>query len=572
MAMGTAMRSLNLSRTASTSLSALPPSRLLQRKCACGGAAGLTGRCEGCEQKRVAQPSISLPAGPAFAPPSVERVLASPGRPLDTGTRSFMERRFGHDFSRVSVHTDSEAAHSARQVNARAYTVGNHMVFGEGEYRPGFAASDKVIAHELAHVIQQGASTCLDVAGGGHGDRQGMAPMAAAPGMLGGKEISSAYPEALPNQTGATIRAKLIVNIPGDRYEQEADRIAEQIMRMSDPHPDTAGNGTSGSRRSAQALQRLSYSPLFDESGAEAAADESGMEAPNTEKTESGSGPVQILQRVPADFGGGTPNGKGVGPSGLPGPPSGSTLPYREATELLDCIRILGEANADYCHHVVLGVPLPAVPPPQCVPDRELTWADFTGTPPARSRFAADTAYHYEIVQRSGFTIIQAILDSAKSWVRPAAADATNRSATDCGRLVRQCTRSLKNNPGSWSLSPPAGCAASISPDTSLAATTTAECDTVIGAECDSTAVQESERLLRHEQYHFKLACAIAGKGTAAVQAGSGTSQQILRSVRTKDSTLHSRYDAQTDHGCNQADQNGWEADIDGGLNAVTIP
>ncbi|HET8635859.1 MAG TPA: DUF4157 domain-containing protein [Acidobacteriaceae bacterium] len=84
----------------------------------------------------------------------------SPGRPLDGNTRAFMESRFGFDFGKVRVHTDSSASVSARAVNALAYTVGNDLIFASGQYSPHTAAGRKLIAHELAHTIQQnGAAT-----------------------------------------------------------------------------------------------------------------------------------------------------------------------------------------------------------------------------------------------------------------------------------------------------------------------------------------------------------------------------------------------------------------------------
>lgn len=86
----------------------------------------------------------------------VQGVATSNGQPLDTGTLAFMQSRFGHDFSRVRVHTDGEAAVSAQAVNARAYTQGEHIVFGRGEYEPQTNEGRRVLAHELAHVIQQG--------------------------------------------------------------------------------------------------------------------------------------------------------------------------------------------------------------------------------------------------------------------------------------------------------------------------------------------------------------------------------------------------------------------------------
>src|SRR5207244_11233244 len=82
-------------------------------------------------------------------------VLNSPGQPLDESTRAFMEPRFGHDFSRVRVHTDSQAAESARAVNALAYTVGPDIVLGADQYKPGTLAGRRLLAHELTHVLQQ---------------------------------------------------------------------------------------------------------------------------------------------------------------------------------------------------------------------------------------------------------------------------------------------------------------------------------------------------------------------------------------------------------------------------------
>jgi hypothetical protein len=68
-----------------------------------------------------------------------------------------MESRFSHDFSQVRVHTDSQAARSAQAVNALAYTVGRHIVFDAGQFRPDTRAGRRLVAHELAHVVQQSA-------------------------------------------------------------------------------------------------------------------------------------------------------------------------------------------------------------------------------------------------------------------------------------------------------------------------------------------------------------------------------------------------------------------------------
>lgn len=124
---------------------------------------------------------------PAHDVPSiVHNVLRSPGQPLDAATRAFMEPRFGHDFSNVRVHTDAKAAESARAVNALAYTVGREVVFGAGQYIPGTAMGQKLMAHELTHVAQQ--------------------------------------------SSGKQLQGKLTINQPGDAFEQEADATAGRVV------------------------------------------------------------------------------------------------------------------------------------------------------------------------------------------------------------------------------------------------------------------------------------------------------------------------------------------------------
>jgi hypothetical protein len=177
------------------------PSPLVQRRCACGANAHAKGEeCEECKTKRVRgmqtrlvvnQPgdasereadavaaqtmrmsdADTLGRAPVAiqrlhaadvasgqsAPPSVEQVIGSEGQPLDVRSRTFFEPRFGCDFSRVRVHHDASSAQSARDVSARAYTVGSHIVFGTGEYAPQSMAGRELLAHELSHVVQQRA-------------------------------------------------------------------------------------------------------------------------------------------------------------------------------------------------------------------------------------------------------------------------------------------------------------------------------------------------------------------------------------------------------------------------------
>jgi hypothetical protein len=132
-------------RTAARAEAAPAKDISLQRSCACG-------TCNSCAEKKSRATRDGSRNG--LAPPSVHDVLRGPGRPMESGMRGFMEQRFGEDFSGVRVHAGSEAASSAAAVQARAYTVGEHIVLGDrarGDDR-------KLYAHELAHVVQQRAS------------------------------------------------------------------------------------------------------------------------------------------------------------------------------------------------------------------------------------------------------------------------------------------------------------------------------------------------------------------------------------------------------------------------------
>jgi Domain of unknown function (DUF4157) len=92
----------------------------------------------------------------AEAPDTVHDVLRAPSQTLPPSVRQMEELRFGHDFTRVRLHTDARAAESAQQVAALAYTVGPHIVFGAGQYSASTDTGRRLLIHELTHVVQQG--------------------------------------------------------------------------------------------------------------------------------------------------------------------------------------------------------------------------------------------------------------------------------------------------------------------------------------------------------------------------------------------------------------------------------
>jgi hypothetical protein len=183
---------------AAPSIAARGASGLLQRKCDCGNSTTAGGECAECgkqglqrklsigatddplelEADRVADQVMAAPVHPVvndtplriqrfsghsngqleLTPPSVDQVIGSPGLPMEPVLRQDMEQRFGHDFSRVRVHSGAAAEQSARTMKAHAYTVGRNIVFGSGQFASGTLEGRRLIAHELTHVLQQAHS------------------------------------------------------------------------------------------------------------------------------------------------------------------------------------------------------------------------------------------------------------------------------------------------------------------------------------------------------------------------------------------------------------------------------
>ena len=191
------------------------PGQILQRKCACGGNAGHDEECEDCKKEKVfpkrrqninsAPPGINISSpndiyekeadesasrimrsddnpvysninskvsgviqrkvnknkSPSQGQDINEVISSSPGKSLDIDTLNFMELGFGYDFHNVKIHNDSLAHKSSEDLNAFAYTYGNHIVFAANQYQPHTFSGRKLLAHELTHIIQQNKNLTL---------------------------------------------------------------------------------------------------------------------------------------------------------------------------------------------------------------------------------------------------------------------------------------------------------------------------------------------------------------------------------------------------------------------------
>lgn len=247
------MNARSRSQANSTQTSAAVPTGLLQRKCSCANQAMARGACDKCEGKQGRLQRKSLDHSTVNQTQLVSQVLRSGGQPLHTATLAFFEPRFGHDFSRVRIHAGAQASDSAKAVNALAYTVGRHIVFGARGYEPHTSAGQRLLAHELTHVVQQSGAS---------------------------------YSGAAPGDS----KGDLEIGPPNDAFEREADQMAAQLGSRPKLRVNTVG--------------------------------------------------AQRVQRVPI--------------AGSLASHRSGTLPYREATELLECERIMGVGSQEYCREEVL--------------------------------------------------------------------------------------------------------------------------------------------------------------------------------------------------------------------------
>ena len=110
------------------------------------------------EEQQTAQAKGDGPATTSYSIESAINSIRHSGKPLPVSTRAFLEPRFGADFSGVRVHSDSKANHLARSINAKAFTVGQDVVFGSGQYSPGSRTGRSLLAHEMTHVVQQSSA------------------------------------------------------------------------------------------------------------------------------------------------------------------------------------------------------------------------------------------------------------------------------------------------------------------------------------------------------------------------------------------------------------------------------
>jgi hypothetical protein len=182
--------------------------------------------------------------------------IGAGGDPLPNGERRFFEGRFGYELSRVRVHADRPAAEAARALRAEAFTLGRDVAFAEGRYQPGSDTGRRLLAHELAHVIQQGAASPLSAGA--------PAPVTAAGG---GARIARQVDESLePAPTLASALAPAMAPAPASAAPAVTTAPGPTPAATAATGPaagggliveDDAGTLTSGQMRKSDFLEQL---------------------------------------------------------------------------------------------------------------------------------------------------------------------------------------------------------------------------------------------------------------------------------------------------------------------------
>jgi hypothetical protein len=302
--------------------SALVLGGLLQRKCACGTHTIAGGECSACQAKSEGQRQGTVNA--LEAPSHVHDALGSQGQPLDAGTRAFMEPRFAHDFSRVAsttqsklsmtvlgdsyeqeadhwagqvmsgrepqpssaaaehaagsraaqedrragdfsrvrTHTDARAAEAARSINARAFTVGQDIFFGQGQYAPQTAGGRQLLAHELTHVMQQGATGAPVVA------RQGLEQYETSAVRITGANMEKAAESSYWEQKVSEFYLRVNVVPVKTRFDADSEERDAVLSTLWNMRPKTVAARTTmlaniPARKGAQTSKALTYQFTF---------------------------------------------------------------------------------------------------------------------------------------------------------------------------------------------------------------------------------------------------------------------------------------------------------------------
>lgn len=262
----------------------------IQRKCSaceeeiqrkpCAGEKDIQRKCSACEEELQRKANVNTSENPAEDLwPRMHNVFRT-GCPLPEHLLGFYQERMGYDFSSVRIHTQQQANHVANEINARAFTYRNHVVFAAGEYQPDTHAGRHLLAHELTHVVQQGAALPANVVeeqavpagndaisstanGIANLQRQEFDPIAYMEREIEGaiEEAEEAFDDAVDTVVDtASDAADAVVDTASDAYDAASDLAsdaADAAGDLAEDVLDTIGDAIDEARDFARALRGI---------------------------------------------------------------------------------------------------------------------------------------------------------------------------------------------------------------------------------------------------------------------------------------------------------------------------
>lgn len=413
------------------------------------------------------------------------------------------------------------------------------------------------------------------------------------------------------------VLAKLTVNDPGDRYEQEADKAADQVMRMTEGSFQAAGNPPQIQRMCddcEEEVQRASIGPdpLAEEEDQVQAKRVEAVATPQTGgllegqlHSTGGGRPLSdttrrfFEQRFGREFASVRVHDSGQD-AALAANLSARAFTWRNhiffgagqfapdstrGRRLLahELTHVLQQGQSGSCGGPSLQraeEETPPAPPADCDRTTALTWSDFTGSVPSSSSYAAMTYARVNAVASN--TRFQAQFVGSSSWVKDRYTLADRRMFSGIPGQVTACSDLFaRQEPGTtgayydirYAPSGPA-CASSHTLAASFRATSGGDC-TTYGTDADATGLRESNRLLAHEQRHYDIACAFATRANALI-AGGVTFANVQTVVTNRLQPVQDLYDSESDHGCTASGQSDWDTNyrtkVDAEFSSLTPP
>lgn len=214
----------------------------------------------------------------------------------------------------------------------------------------------------------------------------------------------------------------------------------------------------------------------------------------------------------------------------------------------------------------------------ECDPDRELTWADYKGSIPKGVTWAAMTRSGPIEVDDNGGSLFQGFFDPGNSWAQEKYIHASDNSKNGCGKIISDCENFMKGRKKPGEINPirSGKCPASIDHD-KVTVNNAAECKTKFGPECKRAREADSKLLLIHEALHFKISCELSKKGNKELAKGKTFKdvfkkvKEIYTKINLDNGSGQGDYDEESKHRCDQKKQDEWNEKVKNGLPKITL-